>query len=169
MGELPRLGKASRLLFVCTGNTCRSPLAEALARARAEERGMEELEVRSAGIRASRGAPASAGSEEVAGEVGLDLSRHAATPLDRELLERADLVLCMGVSHRLEVERLGVSGGKAVLLTRFLPEDHPDHGRSIPDPVGGGAEDYRDVRRTLEAAVGGLLERIEEARERGDR
>lgn len=169
MDELPPLATARRLLFVCTGNTCRSPLAAALARARAEEEGTGEVEVRSAGIRASRGAPVSEGSEEVAGEVGLDLSRHAATPLDRELLDWADLVLCMGVSHRLEVERLGATGGEAVLLTRFLPEEHPDHGRSIPDPVGRGVDVYRDVRRTLEAAVRGLLARLAEAREGGAR
>lgn len=160
MAEAAGNGAARRLLFVCTGNTCRSPLAEALARRAAAERGLDRIEVRSAGIRASRGAPASEGSAAVAGEVGLDLGAHGSTPLDEDQLRWADLVVCMSVSHRLVAERMG-AGERAVLLTRYLPEDHPEHGRSVVDPVGRGAAVYREVRELLAEGVEGLMDRLE--------
>ena len=163
MGELPTLSSARHFLFVCTGNTCRSPLAEAIARREARTRGLEGLSFRSAGTHASEGAPASEGSAAVGREAGLDLSAHASTPLDRDLLDWADLVLCLSVSHRLAVER--EDGEGAVLVTRFLPEGHPERGRSVPDPVGRGVDVYRDVRELLAEAVDGLLDRVEAARE----
>ena len=163
MDELPSLSTVRHLLFVCTGNTCRSPLAEAIARREARERGLDDLSFRSAGTHATADAPASEGSVEVGREAGLDLSSHVSTPLDHELLAWADLVLCMSVSHRLELDRMGGEG--AVLVTRFLPEGHPDRGRSVGDPVGRGVGVYRDVRELLAEAVSGLLDRIDAARE----
>ncbi|HSR40598.1 MAG TPA: hypothetical protein VLL48_00460 [Longimicrobiales bacterium] len=159
MADAAGEGDRFRLLFVCTGNTCRSPLAEALAREAAASRGLTGVECRSAGIRASADAPASAGSVTVAEEAGLDLGSHRSTPLDEELLDWADLILCMTVSHRLVVERMG-AGDRAVLLTRFLPEDHPERGRSVVDPVGREVEVYRDVLGLIEEAVAGLLDAV---------
>ena len=163
MDELPTLSSARHFLFVCTGNTCRSPLAEAIARREARIRGLEGLSFRSAGTHASEGAPASEGSAAVGREAGLDLASHTSTPLDRELLDWADLVLCLSVSHRLTVEQAG--GDRAVLVTRFLPEGHPERGHPVLDPVGRGVDVYRDVRELLAEAVGGLLDRGEAARE----
>ena len=163
MDELPPLSSARRFLFLCTGNTCRSPLAEVIARREARSRGLEDLSFRSAGTHASEGAPASEGSAAVGREAGLDLSSHASTPLDRELLDWADLVLCLSVSHRLAVEQAGVE--RAVLVTHFLPEGHPERGRSVMDPVGRGVDVYRDVRELLMEAVDGLLDRVEAAQD----
>lgn len=166
MGDRTGQGAVRRLLFVCTGNTCRSPLAEALARESAGARGLSDLECRSAGTHASRDAPASSGSVEVADEVGVELSSHRSTPLGEELLGWADLVVCMSVSHRLVVERMG-AGERAVLLTRFLPEEHPEHGRSVADPVGRELETYREVRELMKEAVDGLLDHVEATRSGG--
>lgn len=150
-------GGVRRLLFVCTGNTCRSPMAEAAARAEARERGIE-VACRSAGI-AAGGGTASAGAREVADEADLDLSDHTSTQLDSELVAWADLVLCMGTSHRWEVERRG-GEEKTRLITEFLPEDDERRGRPILDPVGGGPEVYRKTLTTLREAVDGLLDRL---------
>lgn len=154
-----------RLLFVCTGNTCRSPLAEALAREGAEERGLD-LSCRSAGVSSSGGA-VSPGAASVAREAGLDLSDHRSTQLGEELVSWADLVVCMGESHRWQVLDRG-GEGKACLVTEFLPEDDPRRGRPILDPVGGELDVYRKTLETLRTAVGGLLDRIEDASGEGE-
>lgn len=146
-----------RLLFVCSGNTCRSPLAERLAVREARNRGVEGLEVRSAGTFAGRGAPASSGAVIAARRSGLDLSGHRSSPLGPDLVEWADLVIVMTAAHRRVAEDLG-GRGKVRLATEFLPEEHPRHGRGVDDPVGGGADRYQEVLELLEETVEGLFD-----------
>ena len=162
MAEGPDLAGVRRLLFVGTGNTCRSPLAEALARAGAEGRGLDGLEVRSAGTMASGGSPASRGAAQVAREVGLDVTPHRSTEVSEEVVGWADLVLCMAPSHGMDVQDVA-PGAPTVLLTDFLPPDHELHGRPVSDPVGGGIGKYRETLAVLREAVTAVLERIEGA------
>lgn len=150
---------ARRLLFVCSGNTCRSPLAERVARRGARERGLDDLEVRSAGTFAGRGAPASSGAVLAARRRGLDLSGHRSTPLAPELVEWADLVVVMTEAHRRVVEDLG-GDGKVALATEFLPEGHPRRGRGVGDPAGSGIGRYEEVLELIRDAVTGLLDAV---------
>lgn len=151
--------RAARLLFVCTGNTCRSPLAAALTRREAGRRDLAFVEVRSAGTFAGSGAPASQGSLIVAQRHGVDLSEHRSSPLGPEQVEWADLVLGMEKSHVGVAEREG-AGDRASLVTAYLAPDHPAHGRPISDPVGGGMEQYEEVYRLLEEAVAALFREL---------
>src|SRR5881409_4072118 len=103
-----------RVLFVCTGNICRSPLASSLLERALQERGLD-VAVSSAGTGAWDGAPASEGAYLVGLERGLDLSGHRARLLTRELVEKADLILTMARHHRARVDELGGEGKVSVL------------------------------------------------------
>lgn len=151
--------RARRLLFVCSGNTCRSPTAERLAEREARRRGLDGVDARSAGTFAGRGAPASSGAVIAARRNGLDLSGHRSTPLCPELVEWADLVVAMTTAHRRTAEELG-GRGKTRLATEFLPEEHPEHGQDVDDPVGGDPDRYREVFELLEASVEGLFDSL---------
>lgn len=146
-----------RLLFVCTGNTCRSPLAEALARREAIERGLADVEVASAGTSAWDGAPASDGALLVALERSLDLGTHRAQQLTRELVEAHDVILAMGPHHVERAEALG-GEGKAFLLSAYA--GGTDTGPAISDPFGGDLEQYRDTLNELQREVRRVFDRL---------
>ncbi len=136
------------VLFVCTGNTCRSPLAAAIARLR-----VPEVDAVSAGTGASPGAPATDDAVLVAQELGLeDLRHHSAQLLTSELVSRADAILVMEQHHLDRVEQLG-GGDKA----RLLADD------GVPDPYMQGIEAYRATARILERAAVSRLQAIEAA------
>jgi protein-tyrosine-phosphatase len=146
-----------RILFVCTGNTCRSALAEALARKLIVERGLSDIDVASAGTSAWDGAPASDGALLVGMERGLDLSQHRAQTLMRELIADADLVLARGPHHLERIEALG-GAGRSYLLTDFASRGADS--RPVNDPIGGELDVYRATADELEQEVRRVFDRI---------
>ncbi len=147
------------LLFVCTGNTCRSPIAAALAVEALRERGWSHVAVRSAGTAAGAGGqPAPAAAVAVGREAGLDLSAHRSAALTPELVEWADLVLAMSPGHLWSVAELG-GAGRVALITEFA-DDHAD-GDAVPDPFGGDEAAYRATLIRLQRLIDGVLRRLE--------
>jgi protein-tyrosine-phosphatase len=146
-----------KILFVCSGNTCRSPLAEAIARRLLEAAGRSDVEVSSAGTSAWEGSPASDGALLVGMERGLDLSQHRSRLLTPEIVSDADLILVMSPSHLSRVREID-PGAKAHLLAGFASGREA---RAVQDPFGGDLAAYRETVDDLEAELAGLLDRIE--------
>lgn len=166
--EAVRLARSSRsggptrgihVTFVCTGNTCRSPMAEVIARRFIARQGLSRVTVGSAGTVALTGAPASEGARTVVQEAGLDLDRHESAVLTRELVERSDVVLCMDTHHLLRTRELGGTDG-----CRLLSEMAGEEG-AVRDPFGGSDDRYRatfaELDHLVKAALAALVPEVE--------
>jgi len=147
------VNEMKQILFVCTGNICRSPMAERLFRARmaAESRWI----ALSAGTAAVSGWPASEEAVEALREKKIDSSNHRSRPVTRSLIEQSDLIITMTERHRQEIIRFDPSAvDRTHLMTSFgsfrVNED-------IPDPIGQSLDVYRHTRDVLDGAIADLI------------
>ncbi len=146
-----------RLLFVCTANICRSPMAEGWARALAARSGLP-LEARSGGVMGLIGRPADPLAVRVMGEVGVDLNEHRSGGLPAPLLAWADRIVVMELRHQRWVgENAPTEAHKVLQLGSF------GGAAEVPDPVGGWRWRFRGSRDLLERCVTGLLSHLDAA------
>ncbi|MFC1572419.1 low molecular weight protein arginine phosphatase [Candidatus Eisenbacteria bacterium] len=164
-----------RVLFVCTGNSCRSPMAEGILRlmigqstgpdagtpadpgvgvSSGKTPAYPGVSVSSAGTHALGGEVASEESVSICKQENIDISSHRARQLTREILAETDLVLALEEHHKQAVERLVTEDGPPVYT---LAEFASESGAGVPDPIGGGVVAYRkaygQIRKLTEKAL----------------
>lgn len=144
----------SKVLFVCTGNTCRSPMAEGLFQMVAEGEGFE---VSSAGVAAHDGSQASPETVEILRENGIVLENFRSRMVNEAMLEEADAVFCMTESHLIQLERMFPEHEEKYHLACDFLEINGVVGADVPDPIGMGPAAYHRVAEVLEAGMEGIL------------
>jgi glycine hydroxymethyltransferase len=144
-----------QILFVCTGNVCRSPMAEYLLRHRLGS--SPHIQVASAGLMGLEGEPASPEAVTVLSELGIDLTPHRSRSLTREMAQAAKLIAVMTAAHRETILRqFPEAAGKTFLLTSFGPAG-AQKPADIPDPIGSPESVYRRVRDQINTALSDLI------------
>ena len=135
--------KKFKLLLVCTGNTCRSPMAAGILRKLLDERGITRIEVESAGVSAHQGSPASLFSIETCRNYGIDISRHSSRQLTTKMASAADLILVMAPEHLDYMDNLDPALlEKSFLVKAFPGEADSDQNYTVPDPIGRDRQAY---------------------------
>ena len=147
-----------KVLFVCTGNSCRSPMAAALFQKMAKNQGLD-VEVKSCGTATLPGLSASKPAIEVLRREGIDISAHKAVPVNSELINWADVILVMEEKHKEQIiEKFPQVQGKVHLLTEFANQEKKD----IIDPIGKPSEVYEGVVLDLKYYLGEIIRRLKD-------
>ncbi len=146
----------AKVLFVCTGNTCRSPMAEAIARKIASDRNIG-IQFQSAGVAAWDGGVMSDHAEEILRQYGIDGSGHRAQLINEQLVKWADIVLTMTEHHRQAVlEQFPDQQSKIYNLATYLY----NRVENVLDPYGGSIQIYENCAKSLAAMIEDLFDTL---------
>src|SRR5436189_1139572 len=148
------------VLFVCTGNICRSPIAEGLFRRMTGNR--KDIEVASAGVHAVRGQPPSLYAVEVCAEEGTNISALRSQPLTGALVDQATHIFAMTGAHVETIQTLFPQSAEKTFLIREFEETGTTVWRDVPDPIGLGREVYEDCARIIKNALPSVLAFVEQ-------
>jgi protein-tyrosine-phosphatase len=150
----------SKILFVCTANVCRSPMAEHLFAREIDKVNLPiKVESCSAGLSAMDGDKASQNSLDACQEIGLDISSHKSSGISRADLQEASVIFCMTESHRALINMyFDLPEGYPIFLMREFVENGS---RELPDPYGQDIEVYRECRDRMLEAIPSLINWVE--------
>lgn len=142
--------KKKNIIFVCTGNTCRSPMAEIILKTKFKLAGITDIRVSSAGFQALGGEKMSKNSASALKQLGYKATGFKSKRLTREMVEKAAMVICMTASHKLQL--VGFDNVYTVSELTGL--------KDVTDPFGGSLAVYMETSRQLEDACNIILEKI---------
>lgn len=139
-----------KILLVCTGNTCRSPMAEGILKQMLKEKNISHIEVNSAGVGALPGSAPTAFAIDTVKLYNIDISQHQAQKINHGLLQEADLILVMAPEHFYYIQQLDPNLTSKIYLLKAFPQKEIDGKHNIKDPLGGDSEVYQKCFYELE-------------------
>ena len=149
------------VLFVCTGNTCRSPMAEGLLRKAIA--GRDDFSVSSAGVAASKAAPVSRETLKALTKRGAKLENFRSRPVSEEILQEATHVFAMTEGHLSALEAYFPEHSEKFFLVReFSGIADKREGMDVPDPIGMGPAAYEEVAKVLESAIPSIIAYVDQ-------
>jgi len=163
---LPEAGFMYQILVVCTGNTCRSPMAEAILRSMLPKELAGVVHVSSAGTGAVEGIPATPLATQVSADGGVDLGAHRSRRLTPTLVRASDLVLAMEPHHVEHARDLAPDAADRIHLITERGAASGALSDGVLDPIGGGGDQYRDTYNRIRSHLLGWIPVIREAVER---
>lgn len=154
------MGLIKKILFVCTGNSCRSVMAASLLKKLLKEKA-KNYEICSAGTTALEGMGPSSEAERIMLKQGIDISSHRSQRLNPQMIRDADLILVMEKAHRDFILNLVPEiENKLFLLKSFIKDRPKNFDLDIPDPIGKPAEFYEEILIVMEESLQGLIEKF---------
>lgn len=149
------------VLFVCTGNSCRSPMAEGLLKTKIPDELKDRVVVRSAGTLGLVGNPATEEAIQAAAEKGADISQHRSRAVNEDLAKSSDIIFTMAVEHKTFFEkRLPEVRENVFLLKSFERNSGEKIDPNIEDPIGAGLAVYRKCCEEIDAELERILPRL---------
>ena len=142
-----------QVLLVCTGNTCRTPMAEGILRKKLQEQGAQLVTVKSAGTGAVEGMPASFIGISVARIHDINIMSHRSQPVSKKLMDRSDLVLVMAEDHLTYLTENYPQHKHKIHLLKNYGRETPVEDPNIFDPIGSEGELYEQVFQVLEEEI----------------
>lgn len=146
------------ILFVCTGNSCRSVMAKGLLKNALKEKNREDIMVMSAGVGTQTGLQATPNTIEAMKEIGIDASGHLTQTLTKEMIDRSDIILVMQNSHKEHILKMSPAAKNKVFLLKEFATDKANKNNNeenleVPDPIGKPIEFYREVLAEIRNSI----------------